>query len=43
MSLYEWAYLTCIIGAVVMILNDSLNALTAAVREVAQAMRERKP
>ena len=43
MSLYEWAYLTCVIAVVVMLLNDSLCALTAAVREVAQAMRERKP
>ena len=41
MSLYEWAYLTCVIGVVVMILNDSLCALTAAVRELVE--RERRP
>ena len=43
MTLVEWAYLSILIGAAVLVLNDAINACTASVRELAEILRKDRP
>ena len=42
MSLYEWAYASVLAVVLVLWLCDSINSLTAAVRELAAERKARK-
>ena len=43
MTSYGWAYLTVLIVFAVLILNDGLNSITAALREILAVLRKDRP